>query len=335
MYAQRVVGRQTKATPDPTNSSAHHGGAPGASWDFTKIAMPAHNLTSRCLATPPFIGLRRPSAVPPRFISGPVNDSYEHVAARVPDQLNRAYPRDSSLGAVGECAETADRDRGPSSFSPDDQLPVHHEPNDQIADPAKGPAPVEQPSPAQAPPATPPRSDLQVDKINLVTTGAGAAGGYPPVEDVCNATLNSPGPFNDTAQGAIANVHQVHVHMKKGFADQPSLSRTVKRKASSAGQPFDRTGSDGPPQHEITFPKGPKGDQIVVADAPGWCVGGKAGIPPSRFPLTYSADFTFAVFDALNGRVLARLDYHVDISKSAKADDRPTNTVTAQPATIF
>lgn len=140
--------------------------------------------------------------------------------------------------------------------------------------------------------------------------------------------MNSPGPFNDTVLGAIANVHQVHVKMQTGTADQPSVSRIVTRTASTAGTPLKKSGNDGPPQHEITFPKGPKGDEIVVADAPGWCTGGKSGIADARFPLTYSGDFTLAVFDALNNQVLARLDYAVRISKASKTDAAATNTAT-------
>lgn len=167
-------------------------------------------------------------------------------------------------------------------------------------------------------------SNLKVDTIELVTSGAGAATGYPASEPGCKASLNTPGPFNDTVQGSIVNVHQVHVHMKSGAADQPKVTRLVKRKASAGGQDFDRSGNDGPPPHEFKFPNGPQGDKLVVADAPGWC---RRDLDGSRFPLTYSAEFTFAVFDPLNKQVLALLEYHVEILKRSKTDAKAVNSV--------
>jgi hypothetical protein len=65
-------------------------------------------------------------------------------------------------------------------------------------------------------------------------------------------------------------------------------------------------------------------DQMVIADAPGWC----RTVKESDFPVTYSGDFGLYAFDPLNMNILANVSYHVEISKTYFGQIDPVNTVT-------
>lgn len=167
-----------------------------------------------------------------------------------------------------------------------------------------------------------------VDKVELVTSTAGAVGGYKDGEFACDVSLNKPEPFNDAAfTGSVANVHQVQFHLSQGRAEDLRATRLSKRTATRAGKTYTKPGndsptaSDGPPPHEYMFTK----DKLVIADAPGWCKG-QNSLDTSDFPLTYSADFSTYAFDPLDNRVVASIAYHVEISKTHYSEGNPTNT---------
>jgi hypothetical protein len=159
-----------------------------------------------------------------------------------------------------------------------------------------------------------------IDSVELVATTGGAVGGYPEKEDTCDASLSKPGPFNDLAfKGSIANVHQIHFHVSQGNAGDLRATRIVNRIATGRGQPFPKSGNDGPPEHELKFTK----DKMVVADAPGWC----STLKESDFPVSYSGDFALYAWDAPTKQILASISYHVEIKKSHFSDGGATNTV--------
>jgi len=151
-----------------------------------------------------------------------------------------------------------------------------------------------------------------VDKVELVTDSAGAVGGY--ADDLtCSASLNAPGPFNDTwGRGSIANVHQVQFHVSQGRPDDLRAVRVVNRTANAFGKPWTKNGDDGPPLHEYQYTV----DKLVVADAPGWCM----PMPEHAFPIDYKADFSIYAYDPLTMKIVASMSYHVDISKAHFSD---------------
>lgn len=159
-----------------------------------------------------------------------------------------------------------------------------------------------------------------VDQVELVSTTGGAVGGYPEKEDLCDASLNRPEPFNDTFhRGSVANVHQVHFHLSQGNPSDLRAVRVINRTSGARGQTFNKSGNDGPPNHEYQFTK----DKLIVADAPGWC----RTLNESDFPVTYSADFSMYAFDPLNNKIVASISYHVEISKTHYSQHDPVNTV--------
>ena len=159
-----------------------------------------------------------------------------------------------------------------------------------------------------------------IDQIELVSSKTGAVGGYQEKEDTCDASLNQPGPFNDTSiYGSVANVHQIQFHLSQGDPGDLRASRIVKRTAEGRGQKFAKSGNDGPPNHEYRFTK----DKLVIADAPGWCT----KLKESDFPVNYSADFALYAWDAPTQQILASLAYHVEINKTHFSQGDPLNTV--------
>lgn len=175
-----------------------------------------------------------------------------------------------------------------------------------------------------------------VDKVELVTSTAGAVGGYKDGEFPCDVSLNKPEPYNDASfTGSVANVHQVQFHLSQGRAEDLRATRLAKRTSMRAGKTYTKPGtdsptaSDGPPPHEYMFTK----DKLVIADAPGWCKG-KTSLDSSDFPLTYSADFSTYAYDPLDNRVVASIAYHVEISKSHYSEGNPTNTASVTEAKL-
>jgi hypothetical protein len=160
-----------------------------------------------------------------------------------------------------------------------------------------------------------------IDSVELITSSNGAVGGFKEKEDLCDASLNKPGPFTDPSwNGAIANVHQIHFHVSEGWVGNLRALRMVNRTATGRGQSFPESKNDGPPPHEYQFTK----DKMVIADAPGWC----RTLKESDFPITYSGDFGLYAYDPLNMKILASIAYHVEISKAHFSDPSPVNTVT-------
>jgi hypothetical protein len=159
-----------------------------------------------------------------------------------------------------------------------------------------------------------------IDSVELVSSPSGAVGGYPEKEDTCDASLSKPGPFNDLAfKGSIANVHQIHFHVSQGNPGDLRATRIVNRTATGRGQPFGKSGNDGPPDHEYKYTK----DKMVIADAPGWC----STLKESDFPVSYSGDFALYAWDAPTKQILASIAYHVEIKKAHFSDGGATNTV--------
>jgi len=166
-----------------------------------------------------------------------------------------------------------------------------------------------------------------IDKVELISSATGAVGGYPAKEDMCDASLSKPGPFNDLAfNGSIANVHQIHFHVSQGNPGDLRASRVVNRTAEGRGQKFPKSGNDGPPEHEYSFTK----DKMVVADAPGWC----SKLTESDFPVSYSGDFALYAWDAPTKQILASISYHVEIKKTHFSQGDPVNTVSVTDTKI-
>jgi hypothetical protein len=160
-----------------------------------------------------------------------------------------------------------------------------------------------------------------IDQVDLITSSTGAVGGYPAKEDMCDASLSKPGPFNDVAfRGSVANVHQVQFHVSQGYPGDLRASRVVNRTATGRGKTFPKSGNDGPPEHEYQFTK----DKMVVADAPGWC----SKLVEEDFPVSYSGDFAVYAWDAPTKAILASISYHVEIKKTHFSQGDPVNTVT-------
>jgi hypothetical protein len=166
-----------------------------------------------------------------------------------------------------------------------------------------------------------------VDRIDLITSSAGATTGYPAIT---SGNLNLPGPFNNPASGGVNNALQVRFHLDRGSSSSLSPRREIQRTASFAGaenkNPPDRpaaagaagpptpggflgviVGPDGPAAHEVLRPTA---DTIVVADAPG--VGALAA---AQYPFTYQAHFAVTVADGTGDVAQAR--YEVRISKTS------------------
>jgi hypothetical protein len=159
-----------------------------------------------------------------------------------------------------------------------------------------------------------------IDSVELVSSTTGAVGGYPDKEDTCDASLSKPGPFNDLAfKGSVANVHQIHFHVSQGNPGDLRATRMVNRTAVGRGQPFPKSGNDGPPDHEYKYTK----DKMVIADAPGWC----STLKETDFPVSYSGDFALYAWDAPTKQILASIAYHVEIKKAHFSDGGATNTV--------
>jgi hypothetical protein len=169
-----------------------------------------------------------------------------------------------------------------------------------------------------------------VDSVALVTSSAGAVGGFDKGVFSCDVDLNQPGPFNDAwYSGSVANVHQVHFHLSQGRPEDLRAKRLIKRTSNQNGNVRTKPGTDGasaddgPPLHEYQFTK----DKLVIADAPGYCWG-MNGLKDSQFPMTYTADFSVYAYDPLDNRVVASISFHVEIKKQHFMEFNPTNTAT-------
>lgn len=184
-----------------------------------------------------------------------------------------------------------------------------------------------QPVPAGPPTGTPP--SLSVDRIDLVTSSAGAIGGFPPI--VGGASLNTPGPFNSPTE--VKNSLQVHFHVDNGSSADLTPVREIQRTATTAAgmvsnNPPDEVlppgvagptrpggftgvliGNDGPAAHEIMRPDA---HTIVVADAPGL-----SGMVTASYPVTYMAHFILTMRDPRNAPI-ARINFDVRIDKRSE-----------------
>lgn len=169
-----------------------------------------------------------------------------------------------------------------------------------------------------------------IDSVEMVTSPSGAVGGYREREVMCDASLNTPGPFNDFwAKGSIANIFQVHFHVSEGSPTDVRAARVVNGTATAQTGAKTWTKSaehDGPPPWEYQFTK----DKMVIADAPGWC----NEMLEKDFPITYSRDFGLWAFDPLTNKILASIAYHVEISKTHYGQIDAVNTLTVTDTKI-
>jgi hypothetical protein len=164
-----------------------------------------------------------------------------------------------------------------------------------------------------------------VDSVEMVSSQSGAIGGFPDIE--CLASLNNPGPYNDQAfRGSVANVHQVHFHLSQGYPGDLRATRMINRTSVRRGQNYDKSGNDGPPDHEYMYTK----DKMVIADAPGWC----KTLQYADFPVGYKADFSMYAWDAPTKKILASISYHVEIEKTHYSQPDPVNTVSVTATKI-
>jgi hypothetical protein len=196
---------------------------------------------------------------------------------------------------------------------------------DQASAPPAAPAP----EPAKAEPAKPaaPREESKgssstpvVDSVDLISSPSGAVGGFPEDKNQPGASLNAPDAYNDTwITGAVANIHQVHFHLAKGWPANLRAARVADRKSVRRGYNIDWAGHDGPPLYEYQFTK----DKMVIADAPGWY----KTLKEIDFPVTYKADFSLYAFDPLDYRIVASISYQVNIEKTHYTQHDPVNTV--------
>ncbi len=174
-----------------------------------------------------------------------------------------------------------------------------------------------------------------VDQIEIIKSPAGATTGFPMVT---TGDLNKPGPFNDSTNTVVSNIHQIRFHLDQGDAANVTAHRTLQRTLTEGalvsknpddipGDPhivggFEGayTGPDGPPAHEI---QRPGTDTIVVADAPG-----NDTLSPAKFPFTYRSHFKLRLVAA--ARIIAWVDYDVRIDKQSPSDVPNTeNTIFA------
>lgn len=169
-----------------------------------------------------------------------------------------------------------------------------------------------------------------IDSVEMVTSPGGAVGGYREREVMCDASLNTPGPFNDFwAKGSIANIFQVHFHVSQGSPTDVRAARVVNGTATAqtGAQTWTKSSEhDGPPPWEYQFTK----DKMVIADAPGWC----NEMLEKDFPVTYSRDFGLWAFDPLTNKILASIAYHVEISKTYYGQIDAVNTLTVTDTRI-
>ena len=180
-------------------------------------------------------------------------------------------------------------------------------------------------APAPAPATS--SSPITVDQIAIIDSPTGAIGGYPAIT---SGDLNTPGPFNNPANGAVNNVHQIHFHLDQGDSVNVTPRRELQRSAWRAGverkNPADQplppgqvgpptpggfhgvlVGPDGPPPHEI---QRPTTDTIVIADAPG-----AASIAASEYPYAYRSHFRLTLY--AGGTDIALIRYDVNIEKTS------------------
>lgn len=190
-----------------------------------------------------------------------------------------------------------------------------------------------------AAPATPP---ISVDKIDVVTSSAGAEKGF--IKGVGNSDPNNPGPFNTPPSplspdwpfsGECTNVHQIHFHLDNGKSAKVLPMRQVKATWSYGGasgfesqMPEDkepppgsskatvpggfagtRSADDGPPAHEILRPTT---DKIAISDTPG--VKSGLGTWLSPYPFKMDMDFVLTIW-AKAGYPIARVTFSVFIEK--------------------
>jgi peptidoglycan hydrolase-like protein with peptidoglycan-binding domain len=189
------------------------------------------------------------------------------------------------------------------------------------------------PLPALQGPPTASPVPLSVDKIDVIDSGVGAIGGYPPI--VGGASLNTPGPFSDPVTGETKNSLQIHFHLDHGNSASLTPRRELQRTAIAHGATHEnppaqvlppgvfgppipggfsglRVGPDGPAPHEI---QRPTADKIVIADAPGI----NRAPTAADYPISYQAHFFLTVEDARNAPI-ARIKYDVLIRRTSLAN---------------
>ena len=140
--------------------------------------------------------------------------------------------------------------------------------------------------------------------------------------------MNSPGPYNNTANGPCRNVFQIYFYLAGIAASQVSLFRIVDRTTLVGGVTETINKSDTPDPRLVL----PLGDSIIgVAD----CPGSTKNVTPAEYPISYHAHFILGAWDSVANAVLATITYDVTIDKQAIDDANPTNTFQVTATQIF
>jgi hypothetical protein len=179
-------------------------------------------------------------------------------------------------------------------------------------------------------------SSPKIAELKLITTKAGAFSGFPIAKGI---DLNVPGPFNDTTTiGSCVNVHQMQFRLSRGEPREVKLIRKVIRVAVAGGTEHrkgekNKPADDGPSEGSVIRPK--DSSSVVVADAPGFIGKGDAGKSTNVFPVSYDADFQLFATDAVDPRLLAKMEYTVSVAKKSFGDTAPKNEITEKSRKLF
>lgn len=260
----------------------------------------------------------RPSTVPVRR---PMVSEALHSAA------NAVAARNGHLMPIGpDLAHASGRDFSQPPLVTDGSITLDQTPPDAGAPPP--PPPVASPAPAT------------VDRIDVITSAAGAVTGHPAIT---SGNLDVPGPFNDPSTHGVNNVLQIHFHLGSGKSADLTPRREIQRSAwfagteqqnppskplppGQAGPPTPGgfggvlVGPDGPGAHEV---RRPSDSLLSVADAPGM-----ASLSAAQCPFKYQAHFTVTVANPTQD--VAQAKYDVLIEKKTPTEVPNTqNTLTA------
>jgi len=176
----------------------------------------------------------------------------------------------------------------------------------------------------------------KVAELKLITGKAGAFQGFPIAKGI---DLNVPGPLNDTqTTGSCVNVHQMQFRLSQGDPNEVNLIRRIVRVSVAGGKEEkkgerDKPADDGPSAGSVIRPAG--SSSVVVADAPGFIGKGDASKSTGVFPVGYDADFQLYATDAIQPRILAKMEYTVTIAKQSFGDTAPTNEIKEKSNKVF
>ncbi len=209
--------------------------------------------------------------------------------------------------------------------------------DDPLGSSSSNPAAATQPvagSPADSPQSL--SGSPKVAELKLIADKKGAFQGFPIAKGI---DLNVPGPFNDTqTTGSCVNVHQMQFRLSQGDPNEVKLIRKIVRVSVAGGKSEqkgekDKPADDGPSAGSVIRPDG--SSSVVVADAPGFIGKGDASKSAGTFPVSYDADFQLYATDAIQPRILAKMEYTVTVAKQSFGDTKPTNEIKEKSNKVF